>query len=221
MIEEKIVVYFVPGLAASKEIFRNINLPKDRYTTHIIEWLIPLKNESIVDYAKRMAAFVKKDNAVLIGVSFGGVMVQEMSAFLNLRKLIIISSVKSKYELPKRLRLIRNSKAYKLVPTRLIVSSKDLTQYAIGPRSKKRLKIYDEYLHIRDKRYLPWAIEKMVCWNRKEVNTKVHHIHGDADMVFPIKHIHNAEIIKGGTHIMLLNKATAVTQKIVDIIEEN
>ncbi|GER59164.1 alpha/beta fold hydrolase [Patiriisocius marinus] len=221
MIKEKIPVYFVPGLAASKEIFRNIKLPEDRYKTTIIDWLIPEEKEPISDYAKRMASFVKEENAVLIGVSFGGVMVQEMSLHLILRKLIIISSVKSKSELPKRLRIIRKLRAYKLAPTSLIVSSKDLTKYAVGPKSKKRLKIYDEYLHVRDKRYLPWAIENMVCWDREEVDLAVHHIHGNADMVFPIKYINSSEIIEGGTHIMLLNKATAVTKKIVDIIEDN
>lgn len=221
MIDNKIPVYFVPGLAASKEIFRNIKLPDERYTINIIDWLIPEKCESISTYAKRMAAFVKEENAVLIGVSFGGVMVQEMSVFLNLKKLIIISSVKSKYELPKRLRIIRKCRAYKLVPTSLIVSSTDLTRFAIGPKSRKRLKIYDEYLHVRDKRYLPWAIEKMVCWDREEIDTNVNHIHGNADMVFPIKYIKKATIIKGGTHIMLLNKAKAVSQTIVDIIDDN
>ena len=221
MIEDKIPVYFVPGLAASKEIFRNIKLPEDRYTTHIIEWLIPSKKESIAAYSSRMAAYVKENNAVLIGVSFGGVMVQEMSAHLKLRKLIIISSVKSKAELPKRLKLIRKLKAYKLIPTRLIVSSKDLTRFALGPKSKKRLKIYDEYLHIRNPLYLPWAIKNMVCWEREIVDKKVHHIHGNEDMVFPLKHIINSHVIDGGTHIMLLNKATMVTKKIVDVIENN
>jgi pimeloyl-ACP methyl ester carboxylesterase len=165
-----------------------------------------------------MAAFVKEENAVLIGVSFGGVMVQEMGLHLQLRKLIIISSVKSKNELPKRLKIIRDLKFYKLAPTSLIVSSKDFTRFAVGPKSKKRLKIYDEYLHVRDKDYLPWAIENMVCWNREEADPAVHHIHGNADKVFPLKHIRASHIIEGGTHIMLLNKASAITQKIIDII---
>ena len=130
-------------------------------------------------------------------------------------------SVKSKAELPKRLKLIRKLKAYKLIPTRLIVSSKDLTRFALGPKSKKRLKIYDEYLHIRNPLYLPWAIKNMVCWEREIVDKKVHHIHGNEDMVFPIKHIINSHVIDGGTHIMLLNKATMVTKKIVDVIENN
>ena len=47
-----------------------------------------------------MAERVVEPNAILVGVSFGGVVVQEMAAFLNLKNLVIISSVKTKEELP-------------------------------------------------------------------------------------------------------------------------
>lgn len=46
-----------------------------------LSWVLPKQNETLVDYAKRMAKKVKHDNAVLIGVSFGGVLVQEMASF--------------------------------------------------------------------------------------------------------------------------------------------
>ena len=60
---------------------------------HIIEWIIPKKKETIKQYARRMAAFVEKTKPILIGISFGGVMAQEMNEFLDLKKLIIISSI--------------------------------------------------------------------------------------------------------------------------------
>tara|TARA_R100001132_G_C3257423_1_gene82605 strand:+ start:373 stop:1032 length:660 start_codon:yes stop_codon:yes gene_type:complete len=217
----KIHLYFVPGLAASKEIFKNIILPIDQYEVHIIEWLIPEKKESLTSYAKRMAAFVTEENAVLVGVSFGGVVVQEMAKFLDLQKLIIISSVKSKHELPKRFTVAKVTKAYKLLPTSIVTSAGDLTKFAIGPRSKKRLRLYNEYLSIKDKDYLDWAIEKMVNWNRNEVDTEVYHIHGDLDAVFPIKNIKNANILQGGTHIMILNKGSKVSKMLQNIIENH
>ena len=72
MNNKKTHIYFVPGLAADKEIFENISLPENLYTLHIISWLIPSKKETIAQYAKRMAGFVTEKNAVLVGVSFGG-----------------------------------------------------------------------------------------------------------------------------------------------------
>jgi len=213
MSKDTIHVYFVPGLAAGKEIFKNIRFPENRFKTHVLEWLIPEKNEPIARYAKRMAAGVMHKDAVLVGVSFGGVMVQEMAHFLTLKKLIIISSVKSRKELPKRLRIARITKLYKLMPTRIMLSSDDLTKFAIGPRSRKRLELYQAFLHVRNAGYLNWAIENMVCWQPKKPAEDILHIHGDADLIFPIKHIDNCEVIKGGTHIMLLNKGSKISKK--------
>ncbi|MBV1922809.1 MAG: alpha/beta hydrolase [Flavobacteriaceae bacterium] len=220
MFQPKIHVYFVPGLAAGKEIFKHILLPEERYDLHILEWLIPNKKESLQEYAERFSKQVLHENAVLIGVSFGGVVVQEMSLFLDLKKLIIISSVKSKFELPKRLQYAKKTKAYKLVPTKLVLSISDLTKFSIGPKSKKRLALYQEYLSVRDKDYLDWAIEQMVCWDREEEVPNVNHIHGGRDAVFPIKNIKDYIPVEKGTHVMIMYKANTVSSEIVKIIEK-
>ncbi len=213
------MVYFVPGLAAGTEIFKNIHLPKDKYEIHIIEWLIPVKDESLEMYAKRMCSKIQHENIVLIGVSFGGVMVQEMSKFLNLKKLIIISSVKTKDELPARLKFARKTKIYKILPTSIVASANDLTKFAIGPKSRKRLQLYNEYLQVKDGVYLDWAIEKMVCWDREIEVKGVNHIHGTKDVVFPLKNIKNCIKIENGTHVMVLIKGNTVSEKILEIIE--
>lgn len=214
-------VYFVPGLAAGKEIFKNIQLPENQYKIHIIEWLIPEKEETISHYASRMAGLIEEQNPVLIGVSFGGVMVQEMSRFLSLKKLIIISSVKSKHELPLRLRFMRKTKAYKLTPTKSLAKIQDLTKYAIGPKTKRKLQLYQEYLSVKNSQYLDWAIENMICWNRDIPDKNVIHIHGDKDPVFPVAYIKNGIQIKGATHVLILNKAKWLNENLPKIIENN
>lgn len=214
----KIPVYFMPGLAASSSIFERIELPNDTFEMHFLEWFLPNKNETLQSYAKRMAEKVKHENAVLVGVSFGGVLVQEMAQFLNLKKLIIVSSVKCNVELPRRLKLAKTTKAYKLLPTGLIQDVELLTKYAFGDVLKKKLKLYEQYLHRREKDYLDWAIEQMVCWDRAEVDAKVIHIQGDADEVFPVKNIKNFINIKGGTHLMILNRFRWFNQNLPKII---
>ena len=119
----KTPIYFVPGLAASTSIFEFLELPSDKYEIHYLDWLIPKNTtESIEDYAQRMCGLIKHENPVLIGVSFGGIIVQEMSKLIDTKKTIIISSVKSKHELPKRLKLAKVTKAYKLFPTKAILN---------------------------------------------------------------------------------------------------
>ncbi len=102
--KEILHIYFMPGLAANSAIFEYIKLPEDQFECHMLEWIIPKKSEILKEYAKRMTKYIKHENIVLIGVSFGGVVIQEMSSFLSVKRLIIISSVKCKEELPRRMR---------------------------------------------------------------------------------------------------------------------
>ncbi len=215
---KKIHVYFMPGLAASSAIFERIHLPESTFEMHLLEWQMPQKKESLASYAKRMATFVKEDDAVLVGVSFGGVVVQEMAAFLNLKKLIIISSVKTNLELPLRMKIVKSTKAYKLMPTALLQNIETLHKFTFGTAIESRLKLYQKYLSVRDKTYLEWAIEQMVQWKRTIADKNVIHIHGDADGVFPIKNITNCIPVKGGTHVMILNKYHWLNENLPKII---
>jgi pimeloyl-ACP methyl ester carboxylesterase len=210
-------IYLVPGLAANTSIFKYLKFPKNQFEVHFIDWLIPTSSqETIKDYAKRMAALVTEENSVLIGVSFGGIMVQEMSNYLKLNKLIIISSVKCRNELPKRLKVIQKTKAYKIIPTKVIANIENFSMLAFGEFAKKRIKLYNEYLSVRDETYLSWAIENVLNWNRTKPIENVVHIHGTNDHIFPINHIQNCIPIENGTHIMILNKAKTISKIIID-----
>lgn len=214
----KIHVYFMPGMAASSLIFERIKLPEDTFEMHLLDWFMPDKSESLVDYAKKMAAQVKHQEPVLIGVSFGGILVQEMAQFLNPRKIIIISSVKSSVELPRRMKIAKTTKAYKLLPTGMAQNLDVLAKFSFGSIIKQRLKLYEKYMSMRDKVYLDWSIEQIINWTRTVVDEQVIHIHGDMDEVFPIKNIKNATVIKGGTHIMIINRYKWFNANLPEII---
>lgn len=210
----------MPGLAASSLIFERIELPVDTFEIHLLDWEMPIPGETLKNYAKRMASLVTQENAVLVGVSFGGVLVQEMAQFLKLKKVIIISSVKCNLEVPLRMKIAKSTKAYKLVPTGLMKNVEVLSKFSFGTAIKQRLKLYEKYLSMREKVYLDWAIEQMIMWERTEVDAKVVHIHGDMDEVFPIKNIKNCITIKGGTHIMILSKFKWLNENLPKIILE-
>ena len=217
----KIHVYFMPGMAASSAIFEKIRLPEEIFETHLLEWVLPNKKETLQNYAKRMAKNITHDDIVLIGVSFGGILVQEMKQFLKVKKVIIISSVKSNKELPRRMKIAKTTKAYKLIPTKLFENIESLVKYTFGSSIiKRRLKLYEKFLSIRDKVYLDWAIEQIVNWERTEIDQSIIHIHGDADEVFPIKYIKNCIPVAGGTHIMIITKYLWLNANLPKIIVE-
>lgn len=217
----KIHVYFMPGMAASPTIFERIQLPEDTFEMHFLEWEIPNVGESLVAYAQRIADKVVHENPVLIGVSFGGILVQEMKPFLMPKKVIIISSVKSNTEFPRRFKVAKTTKAYKLIPTTLFENIEMLVKFSFGSSIvKQRLALYEKFLAVRDKRYLDWAIEQIINWNRIEIDEEIIHIHGDADEVFPPKYIKNFIPVKGGTHIMILSKYRWLNDNLPKILLE-
>jgi pimeloyl-ACP methyl ester carboxylesterase len=200
-------VYFVPGLGASSSIFEHIKLPTTLFEMHCIEWLQPIQNETLVDYAQRMSVFVTEPNCILVGVSFGGILVQEMAQFVQPKKVVIISSIKSNQELPAVMQMARKTLFYKILPTRLLGKIPVLASYVKGRNVlAKSMQLYKKYLSMHDTYYLDWSIKQILYWNRSEANPEVIHIHGDLDGVFPIKYCNPTVVVKGGTHIMIINK---------------
>lgn len=214
-------LYLMPGMAANPSIFEHIKLPEDRFEIHLLEWQLPNPKETIADYAKRMAVLITHPDSVLLGVSFGGVLVQEMAKHVQLKKLMIVSSVKSKMELPRRMKLSRKLKLYALLPTRLIEDVDTLAKYAFGESVKNRVALYQKYLSMNDRRYMSWAVKEMVCWDQEEPTPNVIHIHGDADRVFPIKYIKNCITIPGGSHIMVITKYKWFNENLPRLIEND
>ena len=206
-------------MAANPTIFEYIKLPETQYKIHWLEWQIPDKSETLQDYAKRMCSFIKHNNVVLLGVSFGGILVQEMSKYITLKKLFVVSSVKSHHELPKRFKLLKVTKAYKILPTQLVGHIDLLAKYTFGETLKKRVELYKKYLSVSDKTYLDWAIKQVICWDQTEPNANAIYIHGDKDIVFPHSCVGDCIVLKGGTHIMVINKYKWFNENLPKLIQ--
>ena len=212
-------VYLMPGMAANPSIFEHIKLPEEKFVLHPLSWKIPETAESLSDYAKRMLEEVTEKNPVLLGVSFGGVVVQEMAKQIEFRKLIIVSSVKSKSELPKRMRFSAALGLYRLAPVSLARNIDTLANYAVGDRFEHKVALYQKYLSITDPVYLNWALEQMLCWDQITYDNRLVHIHGTSDPVFPYRYINNCIPVPGGTHAMIITKCKWFNKNLPKIIE--
>ena len=216
----KIHVYFMPGLAASSKIFEFIELPGHSFEMHYLEWFIPDRGMSLADYAQKMATLIRHEPVVLVGVSFGGMLVQEMAKYIPVKKVVIISSIKQKSEMPKRLLFAKYTKAHRLLPTGLVTNVELLAKYAFGETVTKRLSLYEQYLSMRDKYYLDWSIDKIVHWAQTSYQPGLVHIHGDRDAVFPIASIKDYIPVAGGTHTMILHRFKWFNERLPTIILE-
>lgn len=214
----KIPIYFMPGLAAGPEIFKHLKLSSEIYEFYYLEWKKPINlEETISNYAKRITEDIHHKNPVLIGVSFGGVLVQEISKLIETSKVIIISSIKTQHELSKRFKVANKSKLYKLFPTKIVNNFEDYAKFFVGKSLQKKAEIYKKYLSVRGTTYIKWSIHNVLNWQQEKVLKNIVHIHGTKDHIFPIKHIKSSIEIEGGTHVMILTKANEISK----IIDEN
>jgi pimeloyl-ACP methyl ester carboxylesterase len=218
MTTKKIHVYLMPGMAANSSIFKHIDLPKDRFETHLLEWFVPSKGMSLEAYAKKMNSFIQQKDPVLIGVSFGGMLVQEMAKHIAVKKVVIISSVKLQSEMPKRLVFAKYTRLHKLLPTSLVNNLDLIAKYAFGETVTQRLELYREYLFVKDIYYLDWSIDQIVHWKQDQCDPRIVHIHGDKDAVFPIHHIKNCITVKNGTHTMIIHRYKWFNERLPTII---
>lgn len=204
--KDKTAVYLMPGMAASPRIFEFINLPPEFELVNL-SWIPPQKNESLVSYAARMCKRIQHKNPVLIGVSFGGILVQEMAQIISCKQVIIVSSVKANTEFSRFIQIARSTRAYKLLPTQWIENLESLCLFVFGTAIKSRVEAYQKYLSERDPDYLNWSIDKLVHWDQQEAAEGVIHIHGDKDSIFPIQNIDKNNrfyTIEDGSHAIIL-----------------
>ena len=161
-----IPIYCMPGMAASPKIFEFINL-SDKFEIYCLSWITPKANELLSEYAKRMCDKIKHKNPVLLGVSFGGILVQEMAKYISVHKIIIISSIKSRIELSFPMKMAKKTNAHKLLPTQWVNNIDLLAMFSFGRGIKKRISLYQRYLSERNPKYLNWAIDTLVNWEQK------------------------------------------------------
>lgn len=213
-------VYLMPGMAANPLIFEGLDLPEN-FVIYYLEWLLPKEKESLNSYCERLSADIKGSNIILIGVSFGGIIVQEISKIICVKKTIIISSVKTKKELPFMMTIGKSTGLYKYVPVNWIDNVESLAKFVFGPSIKKKIGLYRKYLSVRDEHYLRWCIDKIINWDNEKVPKNLIHIHGSLDLVFPSVYLSNAILVKNATHAMILTKASWLNENIPELILKN
>lgn len=213
-------IYMMPGLAASSLVFENINLKNSKYQLHRLDWIQPKKNESINSYCKRLSKKIKHKEPILLGVSFGGIIVQELDKILNVKKLIIVSSVKTHHEYPVVFKIARDYQLNNALPFGMFDNFVKFSLKLNINKLYKRIDLAERYLTERDEGYLEWAVWSLLNWKQSEVREDIIHIHGDKDKVFPINNISNCIKIKGGKHEMIILRAKWFNENLVSLIEE-
>lgn len=200
---DTIKTYFISGLGADHRVFSKLELDPRIQIIHL-PWLKPEDDESIEHYAGRMAANIEDPaHSVLLGLSFGGVMAHEISRLMPVRKLILLSSIKHAGEMPPHLQAVRLTQAHKVVPPKLLLSNHQAAYLFFGSKTNDEKQMLRTLLDEADPEIVRWSIDRLVNWQREEGPDQAVHIHGTADVVFPLKHVKADFVVEDGPHFMV------------------
>lgn len=184
-------VYAISGLGANEKVFENLILPPN-YELVFIPWLLPLENESIINYAFRMSFSIDdKEGFILLGLSFGGILAQEIARIKKPKKLLLFSTVKSDQEKPLWIRLNKYLKLYKYFPYSWLNESTIIDSFSrfmqfLNPSRPDLSALYS----MRNTIYTRWAFEQIANWDQKgSPDCETYHFHGRFDVIFPIWNI--------------------------------
>ena len=207
-------LYLLSGLGADKRVFDFLDL--HGFKLIHIEWIKPLEDEKIESYAHRLLLQIKTSRPTMIGVSFGGIIAIEMAKHIETNKLILISSVKTKADIPFRYRLAGNLWMNKLIPAPLYRKANFVVYWLFGVRKKKEKELLKAIMDDTDNDFVDWATNKIVTWTNEQHVPNVVTIHGTADRIFPFKKADYT--VKKGGHLMVVSKADEVARILRDIL---
>ena len=210
---EKSTCYILSGLGADERVFDKIDFGD--FSPVFIPWEPVDPEESFESYVRQLCIHVKAENPILIGISFGGIVAQEMSTLFENCPVLILSSVRTRSELPLLMRFFGKSGLHKLIPIKQVLKNTSINHWFFGTKTASEKKLLDQILADSDPVFTKWAIRQITNWTRTEpVPAKVLHIHGDNDHIFKIGNVHPDYIIPGGTHFMTVSQHKEVSQAI-------
>ncbi|MBA2613224.1 MAG: hypothetical protein H0U95_14740 [Bacteroidetes bacterium] len=204
------IIYAIPGLGTTKELFRNISIPN--FEIKVLDWPLPKPNYTLRDYSQQFLQQINTTKAVnLMGVSFGGMLCSEIATQLKTNKVILISTCKDNSEFPFLLKLLKVLPIHKLIPDKLFRLLAGTKRRFLG-FEKSFDKIFFEMIGQMPENYFYCCINYIIKWDKKENGSEFIRIHGTADKLLTNNKNDKWHLIKNGSHAMVLTKSTEINQ---------
>lgn len=204
-------VYFVSGLGADERVFQFLDLSGIECV--FVRWLAPEAREPLATYCARLLAqFDLSQKINLVGISFGGIVAQEIARLVPCRRVILLSSIKGPAELDWKLRLVARTALYRFVPPGVLKWSNLLTaNYYFGVETPAEAALLRRIILDTDANFSRWAIREIMTWAGPPAGLPVAHLHGAADRILPAGPVRGATVLPGAGHFMVVSRAAAVS----------
>jgi len=213
-------VYFISGLAADRTVFKNLILPA-HCTAVYLDWIEPQPEETLAQYAQRLSATIDKTSPfALIGLSFGGMIAIEIANRLQPAVTILISSIPGVHGLPFYYHFAKRLRLHKLVPISALQQLSLLKRLFTTETSEDK-RLLKAMIRNSNPKFIRWCLHAILTWDSEKVPQRLVHIHGTRDEVLPMRFVKPTHIIKGGGHLLVLNRAKEVNKILKEVLMEN
>lgn len=212
-------LYLISGLGADRRLFDHLETPG--YERVYIDWIAPDRYDSIYSYAQKIIEYYRiMPGANVLGVSLGGIVAVEISTVIALKKLIIISSIKAKREIPWYFLVFRWLPVYKIIPTSYYISIGYLIKPIFGKMNEQEEKVFVQMLQTSQPEFIKWAINAVLHWQPSKFKTRVFQIIGNKDLIFSSRRIKDASFcIANGNHYMIYNKGGEISRIVQSVLK--
>ena len=208
-------LFLLSGLGADRRVFDYLNLPG--HNLHHVNWVQPIRGETISDYAGRLASQIHGDNPILIGVSFGGMIALEIASIVKVEMVILVSSVRSPIAIPRYFKLMARLNFYKLIRPKPIRSASTIMFWLFGVDKKEHKLLLSAIMADTDETFFAWAVESIPSWRGNTPSCKVIQIHGTRDRILTFRTADYA--VPRGGHLMIVTHAQEISRILQDLLK--
>lgn len=213
-------VYLISGLGADSRAFTKLTFPPDLELVHL-DWIPALKNESLPDYAMRLAENIDTSSRFyLVGLSFGGMLATEIAKQRKPIHTFLISSTPTFKELPWYYRMAGTLHLQKLVPVSLLKKANSIGLKLLGARSPEERKLLQQLVLDSDPIFMKWALTCILTWRNLERPDNLTQLHGTADYILPAKFTKPDFSIEGAGHFMVYANAKEINSYIGSVLNK-
>lgn len=191
----------LPGMTPSRRIFQK--LAPHLVDCEVIDWIAPGRAKTISDYAHKLVDEAGIDSSSdLGGVSFGGMVAQEVAKYCGVRLCFVVSSVRSSAELRPTQRILAH-----------LPQCGDLAVLGvIGAVAQVWPRMGSSMATVRARKFrgvhgdlYRWATSAALRWQSSpDGRAKLIRIHGDRDSTFPQGDRCSDHVIVGAGHMLAL-----------------
>lgn len=193
------------------------------YEVQAVEWVEPLRGERFPQYCARLVSDRVFDASdILAGVSFGGIVVQQIARQNpQVERVVVLSSAVTPGEYSLPVRLYRALGLYRITPGRIFLDRRLRAYLVTGQTGEKGVRSVQRFFAPLSGRYFRFALS--VCMRfvpaDRELIRRIRRIHGHRDALFPVRRLVSpAEDIDGATHLMVYTHARKVSEAFARVI---